>query len=361
MYRAAKVDCIIGVCETVGHMPRFWSTDDMVRYGDSDEKHGRLQEITANMHTIVDWHLDGTEEHALIITDTDVSGRLYHTLAGVLRTFGVEPTIAVIPLMDAPNNEPPPEIVGAVTETDVVVNMCRYSITHTEAIDHAINDLGKTYVLLADPTEDYFRQGAVTADPEEVTSFMHTVATVIERAEWIEVTSPGGTDVSFSVDGREPIFGEYPLGETPLCPVEETVNGTIVHDSFMMGIGILDEPITWEVEGGRIKEITGGREAAALRQYIDERGDENAYWIGEFSVQTQPAARPNGNYIEHKQVRGGVHFACGTGTDLGGKYQSRIHLDGVQLTPTVTIDGTTIIEDGEFDEETVFELAEAAS
>lgn len=339
-------------------MPQFWSADDMVRYGDTDEKHGRLQEITANMHTILDWHLDETEERALIITDTDVSARLYHTLAGLLRVFDVEPTIAIIPLMDAPNNEPPPEIAAAASETDVVINMCRYSISHTEAIDHAINELGKTYILLADPTEDYFRQGAVTADPESVTSFMHTVAGIIDDAERIEVTSPGGTDVEFSVDGREPIYGEFPLGETPLCPIEETVNGTIVHDSFMMGIGILDEPITWEVENGRIEAITGGQEASALREYIEERGDENAYWIGEFSIQTQPKARPNGNYIEHKQVRGGVHFALGTGTDLGGKYQSSIHLDGIQLTPTVTIDGTTIIEEGTFDEGAVDELAD---
>ncbi len=259
--------------------------------------------------------------------------------------------------MDAPNNEPPPEVAAAATETDVVINTCRYSITHTEGISHAINDLGKKYILLADPTENYFLKGAGTADPEEVTRSMHTVARMLQRASRVGVTSPHGTDVSFSVEGRDPVYGEFPLGETPLCPVEESVNGTIVHDSFMMGVGILEEPIRWEVEDGRIVEISGGREAAALREYIDKRGDENAYWIGEFSIQTQPAARPNGNYIEHKQVRGGVHFALGTGEDLGGKYQSALHLDGVQLEPTVTVDGQTVVEDGEIDEATVRRLA----
>ncbi len=329
-------------------MPRYWSVDDMVRYGDTDQKQGRLQDITRNMDRILEWQLDGDEDHALIVTDTDVSTRLYHTLAGLLGARGVEPTITVIPLMDAPNNEPPPEVAAAATSTDVVINMCRYSITHTEAISHAINDLDKKYILLADPTEDYFQQGAVTADPAAVTSFMHAVAGILDEAEEVSVTSPQGTDVSFSVAGREPVYGEFPLGETPLCPVEESVNGTIVHDSFMMGVGILEQPITWEVEDGRIVEISGGREAAALREYIEERGDEHAYWIGEFSIQTQPAARPNGNYIEHKQVRGGVHFALGTGEDLGGKYQSSLHLDGVQLTPTVVVDGETIVEDGSF-------------
>lgn len=339
-------------------MSRFWSTDDQVRYADTAEKHGRLQEITQNMHKVLEWNLEGDEESAFIVTDTDVSPVLYHTAAGVLRTMGVDPTIAVIPLMDAPNNEPSAEVGAAAKETDVIVNMCRYSITHTDAIAHAVQDLGKEYVLLADPTEDYFRKGAVTADPEETTAFTHRVASIVDAAEDVRVTSEGGTDVEFSVAGREPIYTPYPLGETPLCPVEETVNGTIVHDSFMMGVGILEEPITWEVEDGRIVEISGGREAAALRDYVDERGDDNAYWIGEFSVQTQPAARPNGNYIEHKQVRGGVHFALGTGTDLGGKYSSSIHLDGIQLSPTVTFDGETIVRAGEFDHEAVERLGE---
>lgn len=337
-------------------MSKYWSVDDQVRHADTADKPGKIQEITENIHKILDWNLDGDEENALIITDTDVSPILYHTMAGVLSTFDVEPTIMVIPLMDAPNNEPSDEVAQAATATDLVINMCRYSITHTEAIAHALHELDKKYLLLADPTEDYFRNGAVTADPARVDEFNQKIHSIISDADWVTVGSDAGTDVEMSLEGREPILAEYPLGETPLCPVEESVNGTIVHDSFMMGIGILEEPIEWEVEDGRIVAINGGREAQALRTYVETKGDENSYWIGEFSVQTQPNARPNGNYIEHKQVRGGVHFALGTGTDLGGKYQSCIHLDGIQLEPTVTVDGHELVRNGEFDQSVVSEL-----
>ncbi|GAB3031507.1 aminopeptidase [Natronobiforma cellulositropha] len=329
-------------------MSNLWSQDDFVRYADAASKPGRLQEIIQNTHKILEYRLTGEEERAHILTDTNVSPLIYHTVAGILSTMGVEPTISIIQKLDAPNNEPTKEVSAGVKETDVIVNLMTFTVSHAAAVEHARYDLGVDYILLADPTEDSFTQGAITADPAEVDGFTDEVADILEEADWIEVTSPYGTDVEFSIEGRRQVRARFPMGETPTCPIEETVNGTIVHESFMMGVGILDDPIIWEVEEGRIQEIRGGKEARALERYIDRHGDENSYWIGEFSAMTQPNARPNGNYIEHKQVRGGVHFACGTGTNLGGQYRSSLHLDGIQLEPTVVVDGVTLIEDGEY-------------
>lgn len=329
-------------------MVKYWSTDDLVRYADTAEKPGRIQSIIKNTHKILDWRLEGTEESALIVTDTEVSPLVYHTMAGVLQTKGIDPTISIQPQLDAPNAEPTDELAGGMENTDIIVNMMTYTITHSSAIEHARHDLGVEYILLANATEDTLSRGAVEAEPAEVDKFTNRVADILQDASQVEVTSPHGTDVEMSIEGRDQVIANYPLGETPTCPVEETVNGTIVHDSFMMGVGLLDEPIVWEVEDGRIQEISGGREATALRNYIDAHGDKNSYWIGEFSVMTNHEARPNGNYIEHKEVAGGVHMALGTGTELGGKYRSSIHLDGVQLEPTVEVDGEVILDQGEF-------------
>jgi leucyl aminopeptidase (aminopeptidase T) len=112
------------------------------------------------------------------------------------------------------------------------------------------------------------------------------------------------------------------------------------------GVGLLDDPIVWEVEDGWITEIRGGAEADRLRAYVDEFGDENAMAFAEFAMVTNPAARPNGNYFENKFVGGGVHMALGDNTSYGGPHSSSIHLDGVQTKPTVTVDGETVIRDG---------------
>jgi len=327
-------------------MSRYWSVDNMVRYGDTADKYSRIQPIIENVSEILDYRLSGDEKSAVIITDTEVSPLLYHTVAGLLAARGVEPTINLIPQQDVPNEEPPQSVSDGLPSTDLIVNMCVYTITHTDAIEHATLDLGIPYILLADPTEDTLSRGLMNADPEDVDRFTERVATVLQEGTAVRITSSAGTDVELSTEGRDQVIARYPLGETPTCPVEESVNGTVVHDSFMMGVGILEDPIRWKIEDGRIVSIEGGREAQKLRQFVDRHGDDNSYWIGEFSVMTHPTARPNGNYIEHKEVRGGVHFAMGDGRDLGGQYASSLHLDGVQLEPTVTVGGTTLVEEG---------------
>lgn len=325
----------------------YWGRDDHVRYADTADKPGRLQAIIEHAHRALDWQLGGDEERALIVTDTEVSPILYHVVAGVLRIHGVEPTISVQARLDSPNAEPTEEIVGAIQETDFLINMMTYTIGHSAAVaEHVKSDPDTGYLLLADPTEDMFIRGILADDPEEVDRAAKLVGDALREGEWVEVTSAGGTDVEMSLAGRDPLVPTYPAAEPHLCPVEETVNGSIVHDSFMMGVGLLEEPIVWEVEDGRIQAIEGGREARALQQYIDEYGDDNAYWIGEFAIGVNPKARPTGNYVEHKNVRGSCHFALGTGIDMGGNYRSSIHLDGVQLTPTITVDGETIVDEG---------------
>lgn len=334
-------------------MARYWSTDDMVRYADTADKYSRLQAIIKNTSELLDYRLAGDEESAVIITDTEVSPMVYHTVAGLLAARDIEPTINIIPQLSVPNEEPPQSVADGLPATDLIVNMCVYTLTHTDAIEHPTLELDIPYLLLADPTEDTFSRGMMAADPEEVDHFTERVATVLQEGTDVRVTSPHGTDVELNTAGRDQVIVRYPLGETATCPVEESVSGTVVHDSFMMGVGILEDPIRWEIEEGRIVSIEGGREAQKLREYVEEHGDDNSYWIGEFSVMTHPTARPNGNYIEHKEVEGGVHFAMGDGRDLGGQYTSSLHLDGIQLEPTVTVDGETLVEDGQFVEATL--------
>jgi leucyl aminopeptidase (aminopeptidase T) len=330
-------------------MVRYWSADDLVRYADTADKPGRLQEMIRNVDRIFDWKLEGGEETALVVADTETSPKIPQTMAGVLSTFDVETTVQTIPQQDAPNMEPPAAVAEAAKTADVIVNVGRYALLHSDAMQAAIKERDILYLYLADTTEDYFTRGAVEADPADLDAFTQRISDLHRQADRIEVTTPQGTDVEMEVDSSRhfPLTG-YPAGEAPGCPVEESVNGTIVVDSYMMGVGLVDEPIVWEVEDGWIEEIHGGREAEVLRNVVDEYGDENARRIAEFSMMTNPHARPNGIYIEHLSVGGGTHFALGNGTSLGGKYNSSIHLDGAQMDPTVTVDGEQVIVDGEF-------------
>jgi leucyl aminopeptidase (aminopeptidase T) len=113
----------------------------------------------------------------------------------------------------------------------------------------------------------------------------------------------------------------------------------------MDNLGQLDEPITLEIEDGFVSDVDGGSQADELRELI-EQSDENAGNLAEFAMGTNPKAKLIGNLAEDKKRSGTVHFAIGDNESLGGTRKSDIHLDGVVRTPTVELDGETVVENG---------------
>jgi leucyl aminopeptidase (aminopeptidase T) len=49
---------------------------------------------------------------------------------------------------------------------------------------------------------------------------------------------------------------------------------------------------------------------------------------------------------EDKILRGCVHIAVGDNHTIGGKIQSKVHLDGIILNPTVEMDDQLIVKKG---------------
>jgi len=53
-----------------------------------------------------------------------------------------------------------------------------------------------------------------------------------------------------------------------------------------------------------------------------------------------------GLILEDEKVEGTVHLAFGTNTGIGGENESSVHIDGVIRSPTLELDGRTIMRDG---------------
>ncbi len=185
----------------------------------------------------------------------------------------------------------------------------------------------------------------------------------LEGKKQCRVTSPAGTDVVVSIEGRPALevtsikergqmMGPLPLwAEVAFAAVEDGTEGTIVVDGVMLGIGLpgqVNEPITWTMEKGRAVKIEGGDDAARLREVIE--GVENADVAGEFAFGVSEVA-PFGTPSEKGRV-GTVHFALGDNHNAypGGQNVSSLHLDGVILNASLQIvdDGTWIVKDGEW-------------
>ncbi len=296
-------------------------------------------------------------EEVLILTDTTTAEVLPKAMASAALEIGAEPSILVMQTRPAPNLEPSRAAAGAMKSVDVLVMMCSQPMTHTEAVRAALA-AGVKYIAMAGATVATVTEGAATADPRELYSTTEKVASLLSEAGTARVVSDRGTDVTMDLRGRKALVlgglcipgkttGGFPHGESPIAPVEGSMEGTIVFDTTMNPFGSLSQPIVLRVEKGRITSIEGGPEAAKLRDLLASKGDENSYQIGEFAIGTNPRARITGNMSEDKRKRGTVHFGLGDNATLGGNVRAALHMDGLILKPTVILDGKTVVESGE--------------
>lgn len=290
----------------------------------------------------------------LIVTDSEKL-RVGNAFALTCRGLGAETVIALMPISGEHGSEPPATIAAAMQAADIVFAPTTHAITHTRARLNAYA-AGAKVVILRGVTEDMMVKGAMTVDFQKLQKQTQSIAQRLANATEIQVKSDNGTNVTFSVAGRNAFsldgyfheeygFATLPPGEAPTCPVEGTTNGTIVFDYSMDGIGKLNQPLKLEVKRGNVVAVSGADDNVHFLEQIFAR-DLSARNIAEFAIGTNPNARLIGNLAEDKKLAGTVHFAIGDNESLGGVVQSSIHLDGLMLKPTVHVDQKLLVKKG---------------
>ncbi len=195
------------------------------------------------------------------------------------------------------------------------------------------------------------------------------ICQALEGATHIRVTAPAGTDITVPVEGRTPFSddgdfclggcgGNIPAGEVFISPLPGKAEGVIVFDgsiSLTEGDAIAETPVRVEYKGGFITEISGGKEAEALRRSV-EAGElaadklfqdgkiekeeaaalkKNARGLGELGIGLNPAAEVRGNMLEDEKAFRTCHFAIGKNYDNDA--DALIHLDCLVRNPTITV------------------------
>jgi leucyl aminopeptidase (aminopeptidase T) len=292
-------------------------------------------------------------ENVCIVCDTNTFS-IAKVLAEACYAGGAETVLTVMTPREMHGNEPPPVVASAMLGADVILAPTTYAITHTRARLEA-SKRGARTVILRGIDEDSMVHGAMLADYDEVSATSNRLASRLSQAKIIKLVTESGTDTMFYVEGRKGLalggiateagtFTSLPSGEAAIAPLEGKTQGAILIDYAMDGIGVLSEPIRLEVRDGRVVSIDGGKGAQQLRKLLE--GDESAFNLSEFAIGTNPKSRMKGNMAEDKILRGCVHVAVGDNHTIGGKTESRVHLDGVILNPTVEIDGYLIVNKG---------------
>ena len=291
------------------------------------------------------------EETVLIVADTQ-NLRIAEAFAYAAAAIGSKTAITLMESTSEHAKEPPRPIAQAMKAAEVVLIPTTMSLSHTEA-RRAATKAGARIASMPGITEDMMRIGGLTADYKQVAALTYKVAHILERAKKVRVTTPSGTDLTMSIEGRPPSadtglyhkpseWGNLPAGEVCLAPVEGTTNGVLVVDS--MG-NTVTQPLKVTVKDGRAKRFDG-LDAAKLEGLL-KKADRNAYNIGEFGIGTNPKARISGEVLEDEKVLGTVHMALGDNTSYeGGHTKSKIHLDGILFQPTVRVDKHLLMQKG---------------
>jgi len=200
-------------------------------------------------------------------------------------------------------------------------------------------------------TTEMLSKGALALSKEdylEMRSIAQRFLTVLQDVVEVRVSSPDGTDVSFSVRDRE-FFTDVmldwrrlkwinlPVGEVMVAPVENAMSG-VIQAVAAGGVGVMKGGIRLQVERGRITNI----------KYVDEehgrviedvlKTDEQATIVGEFAVGLNKKARIVREFLESEKVYGTIHIAFGNNIDFpGGRNSSKTHIDFLVAKPTVIV------------------------
>jgi leucyl aminopeptidase (aminopeptidase T) len=299
------------------------------------------------------------QETFLVITDTEKEeiGRAIFN-AGL--KIGCEAILAVMKPRSRHGEEPPKPVAEMWLHSDVFVAPTKYSLTHTQARKNA-TARGARGATMPGITHEIFTQ-TMGIDYTMVKENCEKMRKALEGAKRVEVTSPLGTDITMSIEGREILvdngilhdkgaFGNLPAGEVFVAPVEGTANGVIVSDGSIAGIGVLKNPVKIKVEEGYAVEITGEAEAEMLKRSLESAPPQykkEAYNIAELGLGCNFGARVVGNILEDEKVYETIHIALGDNSTIGGKTVAGIHIDCLLTKPTLKVDGKEIVTNGKW-------------
>ena len=215
-------------------------------------------------------------ESILIVTD-DVRKEIADAFAeGALR-LGLWTRMVVLETKEGVFRKEPPkhlvEIFNSPNPPDIYINILRGMGEETPFRIKVINletRKGKSRLgHCPGITMDMLTEGALSLSREENAKMQdeaRSLLAVLQDVESVHVTSPSGSDFSFSVKGRTWFSDTFlnwhdmkwmnlPTGEVLVGPVETSMNGTLVCDLAIGGVGPLGKPLTIETEGGEVVKV----------------------------------------------------------------------------------------------------------
>lgn len=223
----------------------------------------------------------------------------------------------------------------------VIIAMANNSTSHTR-FRWLANAAGARFASLPhfDPAM-FFTSMAV--DWQALAERTSRLAAAVNNAVSIELSTPDGTRLTFSIQGRRAegddglltapgSFGNLPAGEVYLAPVEGSAEG-VMTISYAPTRKLLN-PLTVTIKGGEAVAVEGDDPHKDwLEKKFAESGKNRN--IAELGIGTNDRATRPDNVLEAEKILGTVHIAFGDNTGFGGRVSTPFHEDYVLYNPTL--------------------------
>lgn len=260
------------------------------------------------------------------------------------------------PLLIIYKEEVPRAAIQAISEAETVVMLSEKPIDTHPLIAKVRKD-GMRITTLPGVDEEVFRR-AVAVDYQRMAQTTELLAKKIEGAKKVLVTNEAGTNMKFSIEHRVVIrrdgmarrLGEMitlPDGEVCVAPIENSAEGIIIIDGSLCGLRKVVNPIELHVRNGRAFVYSDNSESRELAELMDKFGPCFTV-LGKFGLGTNPKAEVRGS-LEDSKVLGTANFSLGENRVFGGTNTCENRIDLIIKKPTVTIDGKTIMKDGQIE------------
>jgi leucyl aminopeptidase (aminopeptidase T) len=269
----------------------------------------------------------------------------------------------MMPTSHKKGSEPPDYVAELMRKQDVVILATKSSLTHTKARINA-SRTGRTRIIsMPGINENMFSIGGMTADYNALQKEISGLTSIFRRKRDVRVTSPGGTDIRFSIGAkwrtddngicnRPGQVMNLPSGRVFVFPKEDTMNGTIVIDGSWEG-NLIQEPIIMEVENGIVTNISESEISekinsifAEVSKPLNKSKAALVKTVAEFGFGMNSRAKVVGNLLEDQVVRGAAHFVLGDNSAYGGKNNIGLQMRGVILKPTIELQDIDLVKDG---------------
>ena len=317
--------------------------------------------------------LEATSGEAILIVCDEEKAEVGEAFANGASALGLDTKLVVLEKPAEPRTDIPSMLQNFLNQKpDIYINLLRgnreetpfrIKLIKTETSSHKARLGHCPGVTLAMLTE-----GALALTAEEhkrMQGHAERLIRALTDTVKVEICSPAGTNLTLSTKNRK-FFTDtkldwktmkwmnLPTGEVIVAPVEDSLNGKLVCDMAIGGIGKLRKHVEVNVANGRVESVFSEDKEHLWRVEETFATDDWADVVGEFAFGINPNAGFVQEFLEAEKILGTVHLAFGANMDMpGGKNPSRNHMDLLISEPTVKVtkengETVTILKKGQF-------------